>query len=38
MLRALWQNANGFTAIEYGLVIALTLALAGQVVSRFYAG
>jgi Flp pilus assembly pilin Flp len=32
---AILKNEDGFTAIEYGLIAALSLVFAGQLVSQF---
>ena len=35
LLKALLKNDSGFTAIEYGLIGAVGVALIGQLFSRF---
>jgi Flp pilus assembly pilin Flp len=38
VLSRVLSNNNGFSAIEYGLIAAVTLILAGQLVSKFQFG
>ena len=35
LVKTLLRDEAGFTAIEYGLISAVSIALAGQVFSRF---